>query len=49
MPQKHLDVAFIGGPQYDTLYTRLPQFERESGLYGKRPRAVAASRVERAH
>ncbi len=31
MPQKHLDVAFIGGPQYDALYSRLPQFERESG------------------
>ena len=31
MPQKHLDVAFIGGPQYDALYSRLPDFERESG------------------
>ena len=31
MPQKHLDVAFIGGQQYDTLYSRLPRFERESG------------------
>ena len=31
MPQKHLDVAFIGGPQYDALYSRLPRFERESG------------------
>lgn len=31
MTQKHLDVAFIGGPQYDALYDRLPQFERETG------------------
>lgn len=31
MPQKQLDVAFIGGPQYDALYSRLPDFERESG------------------
>ncbi|MDE2841017.1 MAG: sugar ABC transporter substrate-binding protein, partial [Chloroflexota bacterium] len=31
MTQKHLDVAFIGGPQYDALYRRLPQFEREYG------------------
>ena len=31
MPQKHLDVAFIGGPQYNALYSRLPDFERESG------------------
>ncbi|MYB77127.1 MAG: sugar ABC transporter substrate-binding protein [Chloroflexi bacterium] len=31
MPQKHLDVAFIGGPQYDALYRRLPQFEQETG------------------
>lgn len=31
MPQKQLDVAFIGGPQYDALYERLPQFEQESG------------------
>ena len=31
MPQKQLDVAFIGGPQYDALYRRLPQFEQETG------------------
>lgn len=31
MTQKHLNVAFIGGPQYDALYRRLPQFEREYG------------------
>lgn len=31
MPQKQLDVAFVGGPQYDALYERLPQFEQESG------------------
>lgn len=31
MSQKHLDVAFIGGPQYDALYSRLPQFEQETG------------------
>ena len=32
MPQKHLDVALIGGPQYDALYSRLPQFEQETGI-----------------
>ena len=32
MPQQHLDVAFIGGPQYDALYSRLPQFEQETGF-----------------
>ena len=32
MPQKQLDVAFIGGPQYDALYSRLPQFEQETGF-----------------
>ena len=31
MQRKQLDVAFIGGPQYDALYTRLPQFEKETG------------------
>ena len=31
MPQQQLDVAFIGGPQYDALYSRLPQFEKETG------------------
>ena len=31
MPQKQLDVAFIGGPQYDALYSRLPQFEQDTG------------------
>ena len=31
MQQQQLDVAFIGGPQYDALYTRLPQFEKETG------------------
>ena len=31
MQRKHLDVAFIGGPQYDALYTRLPHFEKETG------------------
>lgn len=31
MSQKHLNVAFIGGPQYDALYSRLPQFEQETG------------------
>lgn len=31
MPQKQLDVALIGGPQYDALYARLPHFEQETG------------------
>jgi multiple sugar transport system substrate-binding protein len=31
MSQKQLDVAFIGGPQYDGLYRRLPEFERRTG------------------
>lgn len=31
MSEKHLNVAFIGGPQYDALYSRLPQFEQETG------------------
>ena len=31
MRRKQLDVALIGGPQYDALYSRLPQFERETG------------------
>ena len=31
MTRKQLDAAFIGGPQYDALYERLPQFERETG------------------
>ena len=31
MAQRHLHVAFVGGPQYDSLYSRLPQFERETG------------------
>ncbi|MCY4435827.1 MAG: extracellular solute-binding protein [Chloroflexi bacterium] len=31
MPQQHLNVAFISGPQYDALYSRLPQFEQETG------------------
>ena len=31
MTQKHLDVAFIGGPQYDALYSRLPHFEQDTG------------------
>lgn len=31
MSRTHLDAAFIGGPQYDALYDRLPQFECETG------------------
>ncbi len=31
MAQRQLNAAFIGGPQYDTLYDRLPQFERATG------------------
>ena len=31
MSRTQLDAAFIGGPQYDALYERLPQFERETG------------------
>ena len=31
MSQKQLNAAFISGPQYDTLYDRLPRFEQASG------------------
>lgn len=31
--QKTLDVAFVGGPMYDPLYQRLPEFERRTGYW----------------
>ena len=31
MSKQHLNVAFIGGPQYDALYRRLAHFEQEAG------------------